>query len=109
MVMAAEELTLDDPGRLDIFIAPLGDRASDIAAEWLGKLRQLGFRSDRDYLGRSVKAQMREANRQQARIVLLIGDNEISNEVFTVKEMDHGEQRSVPFSDLANYLREYLS
>ena len=51
---------------------------------------------------------MRDAHRQRAKIVLLIGDNEIENKSFSVKDMDSGEQSDVSFDNIEEYLYNYL-
>ena len=51
---------------------------------------------------------MREANRQNAKIVLLLGDQEIENKEITIKMMEEGEQITLPFSDIEQYLKKYF-
>jgi histidyl-tRNA synthetase len=51
---------------------------------------------------------MRDAHRQSARIVLLIGDNEIENKSFSVKDMDSGKQSDVSFDKIEKYLSNYI-
>jgi len=47
-----------------------------------------------------MKAQMREANRQQARFVAIVGDDELAAGVVQLKEMETGEQRAVRLEDI---------
>ncbi len=108
MVMGRQGLLSEQPGRLQVFVAPLGDAAAAVATEWVTKLRAMGYRTDRDYLGRSVKAQMREANRQRAQMVFLLGDEELKQKNFSVKEMDNGTQKSVSFSEIGPYLSDFF-
>ena len=58
-----------------------------------------------DLQGRSMKAQMREANRQSATIVVIVGDDELKNGVAIVRQMETGEQREIPFDGLLGELR----
>jgi histidyl-tRNA synthetase len=109
MVMESQQLLEQDNDRLDIFISPLGEKASFHAIKWAQHLRKLGYNTERDYLNRSLKAQMREANRLRAQIVLLLGDHEINKKEFTVKEMDAGQQQSISFSDVESYLANFFS
>jgi histidyl-tRNA synthetase len=108
MVMEAQSLLKQEEERLDIFISPLGEKASFQAVEWVERLRKLGYHTDRDYLNRSIKAQMREANRLQARLVFLLGDHEINKKEFTVKEMDESIQKSVSFKEVETYLEQFF-
>jgi histidyl-tRNA synthetase len=59
-----------------------------------------------DYLKRSLKAQMREANRQRSKIVLLLGEKEIEREEFIIKDMNKSEQITVRFTDIEAYLNK---
>jgi len=108
LVMQAQDKLNKDENPLDVYICALGENASNISMTWLQKLRNHGFRVDRDYLKRSVKAQMRDAHRQNARIVLLLGDNEIETKSFSVKDMDSGEQSEISFIDIEKYLLNHL-
>ncbi len=108
MVMEAQGNLESEMDGLEIFMSPLGEMASKEVTLWLTHLRRLGYRADRDYLGRSLKAQMREANRQKAKLVFLLGDNELAERQFTIKEMEKGEQRTVGFDDIEAYLEEFF-
>ncbi len=105
MVMEQQDIRLAEKARLDVFLAPLGDAARREAIAWLHKIRALGISAETDFLGRSIKAQMREANRQKARIVLILGENEWQKQEFTVKLMDKGEQISIPFASVTDFLK----
>jgi histidyl-tRNA synthetase len=84
----------------------LGEKVSVQGMFWTQQLRSAGFKVDRDYLQRSLKAQMRDANKQQAKIVLLLGEDELEKKIFTVKDMKAGVQTTVPFSDIISYLKK---
>jgi len=109
LLMAAEKqgINIVEPARLDIFIAAMGEQAKFEAVSWLKRFRMLGYSCDMDMLGRSIKAQMREANRQKTRFVLLIGEDELKKESFSLKLMDEGRQLDVPFEMAADILAEY--
>lgn len=108
LVMQAQDKLNNDENFLDVYICAMGEKASHISMTWLQKLRKLGLRVDRDFLKRSVKAQMRDAHRQNAKIVLLLGDNEIENKSFSVKDMDSGKQSEISLKDIEKYLRNHL-
>lgn len=88
----------------DIFIAALGTEAERWVFHTAQALRETGLHVALDLKGRSLKAQMKEANRQGADYTLIIGGNELEAEEATVKEMDSGEQEDVPFDALTEYL-----
>lgn len=68
-------------------------------------LRQNGISVEFELLGRSVKAQMREANRLKALYSTVLGDNEINSKVLNLKRMSDGEQYSVPFSGIVSFFK----
>jgi histidyl-tRNA synthetase len=109
MVMSAQNNLPENSAQLQVYICTLGDNANHLATVWVQKLRTDGWAADRDYLGRSLKAQMREANRQKAKIVLILGDNEISNNEFSVKNMENGQQDNISFNKIQDYLSRQLS
>jgi histidyl-tRNA synthetase len=59
------------------------------------ELRRQGIRAEVDYLGRSIKSQMREANRQQALYVIVVGEQELKTKTAKLKNMRTGEETPV--------------
>jgi histidyl-tRNA synthetase len=106
MVMEAQNLIRTSERTLDIYVCLLGEKVSVQGMFWTQQLRSAGFKVDRDYQQRSLKAQMRDANKQQAKIVLLLGEDELGKKIFTVKDMKAGVQTTVPFSDIISYLKK---
>jgi histidyl-tRNA synthetase len=82
--------------RLDVFVCGLGDNARGLTAAILSRLRGLGLSADTDFLGRGLKAQMKEANRLAARLALIVGDDEIARGRFALRQMDGGGQSEIP-------------
>ena len=58
-----------------------------------------------DYTGRSLKAQMKVADKLGARYVVILGEDEINNGAATLREMATSEQKSVPMADLAKVIK----
>lgn len=81
--------------KLNLFIAVLGDEAKTLAVKLIRDLRQKNITCEIDYLQRSLKAQMREANRQNAEKVLIIGEEEIKKGKAILKDMESGEQKEL--------------
>jgi histidyl-tRNA synthetase len=76
-----------------VYLAAVGDAARRAAVLLLARLRRAGVAADTDYLGRSLKAQMKEADRVASPHVIVIGDDEIARGVVTLRDMASGEQR----------------
>jgi len=108
LFLALDAAEVERPGspQPDVFIAALGDEAEQWVFRTTQKLREARLHVALDLKGRSLKAQMKEANRQNADYTLIIGGNELEAEEATVKEMESGDQVDVPFGDLVQYLRE---
>ncbi len=75
------------------------DKASDEAGFLLlNKLRQEGFYCEKDFMGRSVKAQMKDANKLETQFVIIIGTDEVEKNEITLRKMQDGSQKRIPLS-----------
>ncbi len=83
------------PEPLDIYLVTMGDAARRAVFGTLNALRRAGLAADTDYEGRSLKAQMRTANKLGARFVTVVGDDELASGAFKVKEMTTGNETTV--------------
>lgn len=88
-----------------LFIATSGAAAQNWAFTAANMLRSKGIQVEIDYLQRSLKAQMREANRQEARFALVIGETELESKKARLKNMKSGEETTVAFDELESALR----
>jgi len=78
-----------------LFIAALDERSREWAFTQCNELRTRGISAELDYLERSVKAQLREANRLNAKFVVVVGENELQSGSAKLKNMSTGEERSI--------------
>ncbi|MFA6349836.1 MAG: histidine--tRNA ligase [Candidatus Omnitrophota bacterium] len=88
-----------------VFIVPLGDAARQESMIILNELRQQGIRADTDYLNRSLKGAMRQADSLGVKFVVIMGDNELKSKTFTLKNMSTGEQKELNKASLINEIR----
>lgn len=91
-----------------VFMAPLGEAATAWAVQIAQQLRLQGLAVEMDLLSRGLKAQLREANRQQARFAVIVGDNELQNQHATVRDLPNSLQSEVAFADLISYLQQSM-
>jgi histidyl-tRNA synthetase len=84
---------------IDVYLVRIGDELESFISELAGKLRKENLSVDFDYLQRSVKAQMREANKMNAKYVLFIGGDEYKQGLMNLKNMSTGEEEKVALSD----------
>ena len=88
-----------------IYIVTASDSAVDSLFRLVNELRQNGISTSFDTLRRSVKAQMREANRLASTHAVIVGDDEIADSSAKVKNFKTGEQISISMSDLVSHLK----
>ena len=94
---------------LQVFGAGQGGAARRAMAGMVARLRGAGFSADMDYEGRSLKSQLRQANRRNAMCCLILGDDELARGEIVVKDMsDGGGQESVSLFDCLKKVREIL-
>ena len=89
-----------DSSKTDIFVAGLGDKASEFIFPLVHSLRQNGLQTAMDHEGRSLKSQMKQANKVNAGFVLIIGDNELEQGHAVLRNMATQEQQEIPLSSL---------
>ena len=70
-------------------------------------MRSENKKCEMDYLNRSLKSQMKEANRQGAKSVLIIGKEEIKKGKALLRDMEKAEQKEVEIEDLLNEISRY--
>ncbi len=106
LILVLESLNLipENNERPDIFIANIGDNADMFVQKLVFDLRNKGVCAERDYLGRSVKAQMKYANKLNARYSAVIGDDDIEKGTINLKNMETGESEEVSFSEVSEKL-----
>ncbi len=102
LLIACDELGIEltPPKSIDIFIVSLGDAARNWVIEHLSEFRSKGISASMDYKGRSMKAQMKEANRQNARFALIIGDNELEAGKFVFRNMNESKEEQLSLKEI---------
>jgi histidyl-tRNA synthetase len=91
--------------RLDAFVVDaLGDGSAALVVH---ELREAGLRADRAYGGRSVKAQMKLADRAEAEFAVILGRQEAERDLVLVRDLTRGEEIPVHRTQVAGWLREH--
>ena len=83
----------------DLYIASMGEKAQQHAASLALALRNEGFFTEYDLMGRGLKAQMKYANKIDAKFTLVLGDNELETKQAKLKQMDTGEEISITLDE----------
>ncbi len=87
-----------------VFIAFLGDKSKLHSLKIAQELRKKSIPCEIDLLNRSLKSQMREANRQGSHYVVIIGESEVEKNVCLVRDMKSGDQTVVSFDKIVEYI-----
>ena len=108
LVMEAQGCFADQPEETVLYLAPLEEAAVEKAFEIAASVRAAGIGTQMDLMGKSLKAQMKYADKLGARFVGLLGSQELINEEIALKDMTTGEQKNVPFAEIIDCLRETI-
>ncbi|NLT39583.1 MAG: histidine--tRNA ligase [Clostridiales bacterium] len=95
MVMEAQGIRIPDSDRLDVFLCALGDEAFLETFKLTNALRELGIRAERDTLKRSLKAQMKYADKLGARYTIVLGSEELEKGIAVLRNMESGEKKEI--------------
>ncbi|WP_420454472.1 histidine--tRNA ligase [Rubrivirga sp.] len=101
LALADQGVALPKPLHPDVFLVCLGDAAEAAGFGIAQTLRAAGLAVDFALGGRSMKAQMKAADRSQAAVAVLLGDDELAAGVAQVRDLGASEQRAVPIDQLA--------
>lgn len=93
----------------DIFIGYRGEAAMIEAFKIVNLLRQVGISAESDHLQRSIKAQMKYANKINARYSMIIGESELEERNVKLKEMESGDEVTIPLDQFVQVFKNMLS
>lgn len=102
LVMEAQGCNFPEPSRPDLFIVAMGEKATLKAVEIAKDMRDEGFSVVYDLNGRSLRAQMKYADKLGAKFNVVIGDNEVENKVVSLKDMATGESSEINLDTFVN-------
>lgn len=99
--LVAEGVELEPEPAVELYVGILGKEAKASAYQLVQKLRNAGVVVETDYMDRSVKAQMKYANKIGAKNTVIIGADELAKNLANVKNMETGEQTEVTLDKIA--------
>ena len=104
LALEQQNLLPESPPAADVFFIVLGDAAATAAFPLLHDLRQSGVRALMDYAGRSMKAQMKQANKSGARYAVILGEDELAQGTAVVRDMVQSTQETWSLDDMVKRL-----
>ena len=106
LALEAKGIELETEDTLDLYVVTMGDAAKLKAVELVSSFRAKGISAEIDYADRKMKAQMKAADRANAKFVIVLGETELEEQVVNVKTMETGDQAKVEFGHLVQYILE---
>ena len=106
IMIAMDEVDTDQKIQADkIYLIGLGDAVRPTMLKILGEARKAGLIMEFDSLRRSIKSQMREANKIGASLAIIIGDKELKDKSVQIKDLKNGQQESIPIDSIISYIK----
>ena len=106
MVLETQGLLPEAESDVQLYISNIGEEADLYSQKLVNELRMQGVAVEKDLMSRSLKAQMKYADKIGAKYTVVIGDDEIKNGKVNVKNMTSGEQKEVEITDLKRIVEE---
>ena len=106
VLIAMNEVDIDQKIQADkIYLIGLGDAVRPTMLKILGEARKAGLNMEFDSLRRSVKSQMREANKIGASLAIILGDKELKDKSAQIKNLNNGQQESISIDSIISYIQ----
>lgn len=109
LALEAEGKSFTQEAELDVYIVTLEESAHRKGFKILNELRDAGIRTDMDYMDRKMKAQMKSADRFNAKAVIVIGEEEVEGKVVQLKNMADGSQETIEDTSIIEKIKEQLN
>jgi histidyl-tRNA synthetase len=94
--------------RPHLFIAAMGGETQREAYQIINQLHLEGIRTELDYEGKSLKSQMRRADKLKARYALILGEEELKRGTAVLRNMENKMQEEIPMQNIVNTLKEKI-
>lgn len=106
LIALESEAGLPQLPRIQVYVVNATPSARESAIRLAGQLRKEGFSCQFDFENRNLKGQFKQADRSGARFAVVIGEDEIAQSIYTVKDLMRVSQQTVAQSELCTYLRK---
>lgn len=109
LACVGEGIEIGETSELDAYVVCLSDKVSLDALKIVTQLRAAGYRSERDYLNRSFKAQFKSVERLHAKCAITVDENDISNGEVSIKVIGKQEKFQVKIEDIVTKMDELFA
>lgn len=100
LALESQNLLPEKNRSVDAYVVALGEKAQVEGFKLLNQLRKAGKSAAMDYAGRSMKAQMKQANKLNAKYAIIMGDDEIAEGAVMLRSMSDSQQEKVAAADV---------
>lgn len=107
--MEYEDIIIPDMETLDAYVIPMSENEKVYASTLTNTLRMNGFNTDIDYLNRNLKSNFKFADKNEAKFIIIIGEEEIKTEKITVKDNQTKEEYKISLDELIEFLDKQIS
>lgn len=100
LTLEQEDVMIPSAASLDAYVVGLGEATNMETLKVVQAIRGFGFSADRDFMGRKAKAQFKTADKEGAKLVLTLGEDELSKGVINVKDSATREEKAFPLTEV---------
>ncbi|MFQ3548823.1 MAG: histidine--tRNA ligase [Armatimonadota bacterium] len=106
LIMTLDSLNIQLPidKSISVYIAPLGSPAREMCVNILKDMRLAGISADMDYIGKSLKAQMKTADKMGAKLAIIVGDDEVASNEVIIRDMYSSSQVKLSVNKIIEYI-----
>lgn len=104
LAIEKEDIELNIFNQIDCFLMYVSDTEKDMAVKIVNDLRSNSIICDMENMGRSLKAQFKQADRLNSKFLLLLNDKDLENNVVTIKDNVTKEEQKINIDELLDYL-----
>ena len=105
LALESQKLLPEKNRSVDAYVVALGEAAQSEGFKLLNQLRRAGLSAAMDFAGRSMKAQMKQANKLGARYALILGDDEIAEGAVMLRSMSDSQQEKVALAEVIEKIK----
>lgn len=99
-----ENINLIDNDCIDVYVIPMDESVQDKVSSLVMSLRLNGFKVDMDYMKRNLKSNFKQADRLNAKYIIIVGEDEIKSNTLTLKNNKTKEEYKIKLNDLVEFL-----
>ena len=104
LILGKQGIPLPIENTIDLYIAVLGSEANLAALDLAQSIRHQGFKVERDYLGRKIKAQFKSADTFNAKVIMTLGSSEVDSREVSLKNNQTRQEVKTGFSSVLKQL-----